>query len=163
MQIKHFGCGGEITIFPYMKIYLDNCCFNRPFDDQTQLKISLETQSKLFIQALVAKGEIKLVWSYILSLENTKNPYENKRLSISRFAEYAEIKVLESETLLKNAHKIASNGIKDADSLHIACAIEASADFFITTDNRILKYKTDEIKIVNPVQFILTWETEKIK
>lgn len=24
-----------------MRLYLDNCCFNRPFDDQTQLKISL--------------------------------------------------------------------------------------------------------------------------
>jgi predicted nucleic acid-binding protein len=144
-----------------MKIYLDNCCFNRPFDDQTQLRISLETQSKLFIQALVVKGEIKLVWSYILSIENAKNPYENKRLSISRFAEYAEMKVLESEALLKNANRIAEGGVKNADSLHIACAIEASADFFITTDSRILKYQTDEIKIVNPVQFVLTWEAEK--
>jgi predicted nucleic acid-binding protein len=144
-----------------MKVYLDNCCYNRPFDDQTQFRISLETQSKLFIQALVVKGDIKLVWSYILSIENAKNPYENKRLSISRFAEYAEMKVLESEVLLKNANKIASSGIKNADSLHIACAIEASADYLITTDSRVLKYKTDEIKIVNPVQFVLTWEAEK--
>jgi hypothetical protein len=27
-------------------IYLDNCCFNRPFDDQTQIVIYLETISK---------------------------------------------------------------------------------------------------------------------
>jgi predicted nucleic acid-binding protein len=144
-----------------MKVYLDNCCYNRPFDDQTQLRISLETQSKLFIQALVVKGEIELIWSYILSLENAKNPYENKRLSISHFAKYAKTKVIESETLLKNAIKISENGIKNADSLHIACAIEASADYFITTDNRILKYNADNIKIVSPVQFVLTLETEK--
>ena len=25
-----------------MRIYLDNCCFNRPFDDQSQIKIKLE-------------------------------------------------------------------------------------------------------------------------
>lgn len=34
-----------------MKIYLENCCFNRPFDDQNQLKIKLEAEAKLHIQA----------------------------------------------------------------------------------------------------------------
>lgn len=33
-----------------MRLYLDNCCFNRPFDIQTQLKIYLETQAKLAVQ-----------------------------------------------------------------------------------------------------------------
>jgi hypothetical protein len=27
------------------KIYLDACCFNRPFDDQTQSRIYLEAQT----------------------------------------------------------------------------------------------------------------------
>jgi len=31
------------------RLYLDNCCFNRPFDNQKQLKIKLETEAKLFI------------------------------------------------------------------------------------------------------------------
>lgn len=30
-----------------MRVYLDNCCYNRPYDDQTQLRISLESQAKL--------------------------------------------------------------------------------------------------------------------
>jgi len=29
-----------------MKLYLDNYCFNRPFDDQTQIRIRLETEAK---------------------------------------------------------------------------------------------------------------------
>jgi len=33
-----------------LRIYLDICTFNRPFDDQNQLKIKLETEAKLFIQ-----------------------------------------------------------------------------------------------------------------
>ncbi len=33
-----------------MIIYLDNCCFNRPFDDQSQLRIKLETEAKIRIQ-----------------------------------------------------------------------------------------------------------------
>ena len=48
-----------------MKIYLDNCCFNRPFDDQTQLKIHLESQAKLFIQHKIISKEYQLVWSFL--------------------------------------------------------------------------------------------------
>ena len=29
-----------------MKIYLDNCCLNRPFDDQPQIQIEFETKEK---------------------------------------------------------------------------------------------------------------------
>ena len=47
-----------------MKIYLDNCCFNRPYDDQTQIRISLETQAKLYVQDLVKNKKLDLVTSY---------------------------------------------------------------------------------------------------
>jgi len=36
-----------------MRVYLDNCCYNRPYDDQTQMRINLETQAKLYIQQLI--------------------------------------------------------------------------------------------------------------
>ncbi len=36
-----------------MKIYLDNCCFNRPYDNQSFLSISIEAQAKLQIQSLI--------------------------------------------------------------------------------------------------------------
>lgn len=68
-----------------MKVYLDNCCFNRPYDDQTQIRISLETQAKLYIQDLIRKGQIDLVASYILWYENSRNPYETKRNTIGIF------------------------------------------------------------------------------
>jgi len=32
------------------RFYLDNCCFNRPYDDQNNLNIRLEAEAKLFIQ-----------------------------------------------------------------------------------------------------------------
>lgn len=55
-----------------MKIYLDNCCYNRPFDDQSQIRIHLETQAKLYIQSKIREGTYDLVWSYILDYENGK-------------------------------------------------------------------------------------------
>ena len=58
-----------------MKIYLDNCCFNRPFDDQSQIKIHIEAQAKLDIQKSIKQGKYDLVWSYILEYENEKCEY----------------------------------------------------------------------------------------
>jgi hypothetical protein len=36
-----------------LKIYFDNCAYNRPFDDQTQIRIALETEAKKHIQQLI--------------------------------------------------------------------------------------------------------------
>lgn len=40
-----------------MRVYLDNCSFNRPFDEQKQIKIQLETEAKLDIQSDILKGK----------------------------------------------------------------------------------------------------------
>ena len=52
-----------------MRIYLDNCCYNRPFDDQNQLKIAMESAAKLAIQAQMRSGEVEYVWSDELDVE----------------------------------------------------------------------------------------------
>ena len=54
--------------------------------------------------------------------------------------------------------EVMSSGVKDVDSAHVASAIVAGCDFFITTDDRILKYRTDRIKIVTPIQFLTEYE-----
>ena len=36
-----------------MRVYLDNCCYNRPYDEQVQLRIRLETEAKLHVQDLM--------------------------------------------------------------------------------------------------------------
>jgi hypothetical protein len=56
-----------------MLLYLDNCCFNRPFDDQKQIRIRIETEAKLYIQEKIISGEFELAWSYILEYENSVN------------------------------------------------------------------------------------------
>jgi predicted nucleic acid-binding protein len=48
--------------------------------------------------------------------------------------------------------------IKKKDATHLACSIIAECDYFITTDKRVLNYKTDKIKIINPITFMERWE-----
>ena len=68
-----------------MKIYLDNCCFNRPFDDQTQIRIKLEAEAKLQIQADILDKKFDLVWSYILEAENMANPFQERKRAIGHW------------------------------------------------------------------------------
>lgn len=144
-----------------MKIYLDNCCYNRPYDDQAQIRISLETQAKLYIQDLVRKQKVELVSSYILWYENSQNPYKTKRVSIGEFiqknsTEYVDID--KADLIKGKAEEIMGTGIRMKDAYHVACALSASCDYFLTTDDRLLKYHTDEIQMVNPIEFVGKWE-----
>jgi predicted nucleic acid-binding protein len=143
----------KVRIMPNL-IYLDICCFNRPYDDQSQLKVSLETQAKLHIQDLILKKELNLVWSYILAFENSKSIYPAKRNSISKWEKLSSDFIGRSEDLIVLAKTVAATGIKEMDSLHIACAIVAGCDYLISVDRRLCKYEDARIKICNPLDFV---------
>ena len=89
-----------------IKVYLDNCCFNRPFDDQSQFRISLETQAKLYVQTLISDEKIDLVVSYINKYENDNNPFENRKYSISGFSQKAKYYTVENNEILLNLMKL---------------------------------------------------------
>ena len=136
------------------KLYLDNCCFNRPYDDQSSLVIHLETEAKLFIQKEIVNGRFNLVWSYMLDYENSVNPYENRRKSIAAWRKLSVVDVDVSSGIVEFAEKIALKGIKKKDALHIASAVYAKCDYFLTTDKKLLNKQLEEIKIINPLDFI---------
>jgi hypothetical protein len=140
------------------KIYLDNCCFNRPFDNQTQMKIHLETEAKLFIQACVRDGIYSLCWSYMMDYENGNNPYEIKRYAIAPWKEIASDYCASSVDILSAGQKIMKLGIKTNDALHIACAINQHCDYFITTDILLTRKNITEVKVINPIDFVREME-----
>ena len=77
-----------------VQIYLDLCCFNRPYDDQTQVRIRLETEAKLSLQAKVRAGTCGLIWSAVLDLENSKNPYVDHLHAIAQWRVLASSNVM---------------------------------------------------------------------
>ena len=139
-----------------MKIYLDNCCFNRPFDDQSQIRIMLETEAKLRIQEEIRAGRFSLVWSYMLDYENSKNPYGDRKLRIKGWKKYALTDIQESDKVMEIADSLNLKGFKKLDSLHIACAVISKCDYLLTTDDKILNLSKilEEIKLTDPIGFI---------
>ncbi|MDX1958909.1 MAG: PIN domain protein [Leptospiraceae bacterium] len=139
-----------------MLIYLDNYCFNRPYDIQGNIKVQIETESKLFIQTKIKEGQYSLIWSYILEYENQSNPYVIRKEEILEWKKISTIIIKPSEEIFSRAEKLLSYNIKFKDAMHLSCAIEAKADYFITTDNPLIKKKSviSDVEIINPINFI---------
>ncbi len=147
-----------------MRIYLDNCSYNRPYDDQNNIQVHLEAQSKLFIQNAIKEGRYELVASYTLQYELSRNPYDMRKSAIECFiTQQARYYVdYDREPELKIiADEIMAAGIKEKDAYHVASAIYGGCEYFISTDKRLLKYKSDKIKLLTPVEFVDETEGEK--
>ena len=146
-----------------MRVYLDNCCYNRPYDDQSQTRIHIETQAKLDIQDRIRSGYIELAASYILEAENAANPFARKRKDIQSFIDqHTKVYVSNKQdtAVRQMASEIMATGIHLMDACHIACAILSHCDVFLSTDKRILKYQSSDIRIMNPATFLIEEDTQ---
>ena len=136
-----------------VRVYLDCCAYNRPFDDQSQIRISLEAQAKLYIQRLIINKEIDLVFSYMSVYENSENPNVKSQSSIRSFFRYAYeyIDIDKANIINEHAATLIKWNVKSNDAIHLACAIESKCDHFITTDDGILKnYHGEDITVCSP-------------
>jgi len=141
-----------------MRIYLDHCSYNRPFDDQNNIKNQLETFAKLFIQQQIKDGKYDLVWSYMSDFENSDNPNIENRETIQLWEDIAKYRCKSSKKISKLGSEIERNGIRPKDALHIACAIESKCRYFITTDTGLTNKRLEDIVIINPIDFIRRME-----
>ena len=139
---------------PNIKIYLDNCTYNRPFDDQNDIRIRLEAEAKLFIQEQIKNKNLDLVWSSVNEYENNDNPSPEKRERIIAWKNIAVQRCGLNDVILKKALELQANNLRAKDALHIATALFCRCDCFITTDKKILNKKIDNVAMVNPLAFV---------
>ena len=139
---------------PKIKVYLDNCAYNRPFDDQNDIRIRIESEAKLFIQEQIKDKRIDLVWSSVNDYENNDNPSPEKRERIAAWKNAASLRCGLNESVLKKALELEALNIRAKDALHIASAIDSGCGFFITTDRKILNKKIDGVALVSPAAFV---------
>lgn len=147
-----------------MRIYLDNCCYNRPYDDQSQLRIHQEAEAKLYIQDMISRKKFELVTSFMLDYENLQNRNVLNRHRIEQFMRENETYYVGNHcyySMAERAKAIMATGVKQKDALHVACAVYAGCAYLLTTDDRLLKYMCDEIQLVTPCEFIRRLEDDK--
>lgn len=143
------------------RVYLDTSIYNRPFDDQTQPKVFLETQAVILILQMVEAKLIELVSSSVLEYENSRNPFIVNQQSMKRYLQIATLRVLLDENIRERAKQLEQQGIKAIDALHVACAETSQSDYFITCDKRLInRCQGLTLKAINPTDFILEIEDD---
>jgi predicted nucleic acid-binding protein len=137
-----------------IRLYLDNCCFNRPYDDQTVLNIHVEAEAKIFIQNEILKNNYEFIWSFMMDYEISSNPFFDRQLAFMKWKNIAILDINPMEDILDKGKKLMQLKLKEKDALHIACAIKGECHYFLTTDGKILNKIIPEIKVMNPIDFV---------
>lgn len=139
-----------------MRVYLDNCCYNRPFDSQSQPKVVIETLAKLAIQHQMRSKAIEYVWSEVLDFEICQSPFVDRKSQILPWANGAVLNVGLDEAIRVRAKEFEEIGVKSMDALHLACAERACCDWFFTTDKGILNKakRIALLRVANPMELI---------
>jgi predicted nucleic acid-binding protein len=121
------------------------------------MRIYLEAQAKMYIQGLVRDKKISLACSYMSSYENNDNPNIEHRDIIANFLNNAIVYIDydKLDEVEKYANELMKLKLKTKDAIHLASAIIAKCNYFITTDDGILKkYKGNEIAVCSPIEFL---------
>ena len=140
-----------------MKLYLDVCCYNRPFDDLSDDRVRMEAEAVSVILDRCEHGLYELVSSDIIEYEISKIINQDKRDAVSRSAQIAKRTVKINNEIKSRAYDFEKSKIKPFDALHLGFAQVAGIDLFLTTDDRIIKKKDSlniTFRILNPLDFI---------
>jgi predicted nucleic acid-binding protein len=142
-----------------MIIYLDTCCYGRPYDNTSQIKIATEAAA---VMAVIETCRITghcIIGSTAVTFEFGKIRDAEVREDIEAlfdttinayFAATADDDV--------RAQALQAEGLGKMDSYHLAIAEAAGADALLTTDvdfARICAKKNlSEVRVINPLNFL---------
>ena len=139
-----------------MTVYLDTCSLQRPLDDKSQLRIRLEAEAILSVIDLVETGTLTLISSDALTYETERNPHPTRRQFVWEVVADASEHVEFTDRVEQRAHELNQAGLQTLDSLHLASAEDAEADFFCTCDDSFLNKAKQEVrgetKVVSPLE-----------
>ena len=121
------------------RVYLDVCALCRPFDDQRQARVRLETTSVELILAYVRKKKIELIVSptHDAEIEATADREERSQLMFL-LRQLGTRPAFNLQTAQQRAERLTAQGMGIADAAHLAFAEQSRAEF-VTVDDRLVK------------------------
>jgi predicted nucleic acid-binding protein len=149
-----------------MTIYLDVCCLNRPFDDQVQNRVRLEAEAILSILEMAGAGKLELAGSDIIDGELSQMPDDERREKVELLLGATTKHISLTTTIERRSTELQKWNISPLDALHLASAEAARVDYFLTTDDYLLRRArrhADElkVKVENPAKWIIQEATDE--
>lgn len=142
-----------------MKIYLDSCCLNRPFDDLRADVVRMEAEAVVSIIDRCEDGEWKFYSSDVLLDELERNPHLDRKQKAFILYRSAKGHIDITADIVARAKQLEKAKIGPYDALHLASAEAGTIDVFLTTDRKLInaaKRADVKVKVMNP----LIWLTE---
>ena len=139
------------------RIYLDVCTLCRPFDNQSMMRIRLETDAYYLILKSIEDRTFEIIVSpvHFKEIGAIEDIYERTELTVL-LNKYGKKPSFQLKKIKKRTEDLYSLNLGIADAVHVAFA-ETSVDYFITCDDKLLKkvrkLKSINMEAVNPVNF----------
>jgi predicted nucleic acid-binding protein len=144
-----------------MRIYLDVSCLNRPFDDQSQPRIRLESEAVTLILQQIDAGHWRQVSSQIAEIEIAANPDRERRGRVAALLPLRRDRIRLSPGMFTRAARLQKLGFRPADALHIAAAEALRVDVLLTCDDRWCRLAARKrAQLAVPVANPLAWLKE---
>jgi predicted nucleic acid-binding protein len=143
-----------------MRLYLDTCCVNRPFDDQAQERVRVESEAVLSIIQRFQTGSDQWIGSDVLLEEIDAIRDLQRRDALRTMALEVDETVTSDGATKDRSKELMSLGFAEMDAHHLAVAEQGSADAFITVDDKLLRRAGRlkarlAVKVVTPVSWIV--------
>lgn len=142
-----------------MRIYLDCCSLQRPFDDKSHPRIAVEAEAVLVILSLCESDYLKLISSVALLFEIGRIPDQDRKEDALAILKIAKETVELSQEIEKLARRLEASGLKPLDALHLAFASASKVDYFCTCDDKFLKRAKNfnglNTKVVSPTELVM--------
>ena len=141
-----------------LKIYLDCCCFNRPFDDASDDKVRLESEAIVTIIDRCEDGFWEICKSGALYDEFMEIQDKSKRQKVLSLYAAATSEIRLNDDIIERARELMTFNVKPYDALHVAYAEAANADVFLTTDKKLINaanWLNFKVVVYNPTIWIM--------
>ncbi|MGB3310561.1 MAG: hypothetical protein WA939_24595 [Nodosilinea sp.] len=139
-------------------IYLDYNCFQRRFDDPSQIRIQIEA---LACQEIFNRAEtqiVRLIWSFMHEDETLLCPFPERQEFALELSTLCQIRIGPEDAIYSLAQRLIQQGkFSTKDILHVACASYADANFFLTCDDALMRQAKKlalACEVMNPVDYI---------
>lgn len=140
-----------------MLLYLDLNCFNRPFDDQSQDRIAHETAAVLSVLQRIDTEMDRLVWSAVLTFENSQHPLSDRSREIALWRYRASKNIAVDQAVASRARQLNGEGVSPLDAAHLACAEAGECSRLLTCDDRLVRIvrnrRLSGVVVLNPLEY----------
>src|SRR5215204_3959249 len=100
-----------------MKIYLDVSCLNRPFDDQSQARIRLESAAVTIVLDGIDAGRWEQLSSRMAEVELSAISDDNRRRRVLHLLPRSRIEL--TSAIFDRARELINLGLHAADAVHV--------------------------------------------